>query len=223
MASGSGLMKRFDALKGNERLLLTIVALLLLLLLWDSLLMGPLRQRQRILDTELGATQQQLSLLREQARTILAAHQADPDAPLRQRLAEVEVSIGQVRAQLRQRTSHLIAPEKMAEVLETVLKKSDGLSVVGMRGLGARSLLPSAADDAGATGTGEDFHGAYLHGLEITFTGGYLETLEYLRRLERLPWVFYWKEMDYRVGEYPQARTTIRVYTLSLNREWIGV
>ena len=220
MASTAKLMKRFDALKGSERLLLAIVALLVLLLLWDSLLMGPLRQRQRILDSDLGAKQQQLDLLEERARTILAAHRADPDAPTRKRLAAVEASFSQVQQQLRERTSHLIAPEKMAEVLETVLKKSDGLSIIGLQGLGVRPLLQPDKDTADDD---RDFHGAYLHGFQISFEGGYRETLEYLQRLERLPWVFYWKDMNYQVSEYPHARTTIRVYTLSLDREWIGI
>ncbi len=223
MARLASLMKRFDTLKGNERALLTVVVVLVLLLLWDSMLMGPTRQRQRILNAELEGKQQQVGLLQEQARVILAAHQADPDAATRQRLAAVEASFSQVRQQLRERTSHLIAPEKMAEVLETVLKKSTDLNFVGMHGLGVKSLLQAEADASSTARDEDDFHDAYLHGLEIVFEGGYLETRDYLRRLEQLPWVFYWKDMDYQVSEYPQARTTIRVYTLSLDRAWIGI
>jgi len=216
-------MKIFDALKGSERLLLTIVALLVLSLLWDSLLVGPLRQRQRILDSELGAKQQQLDLLEAQARTILAAYQADPDAPTRKRLVAVEAAFSQVKQQLRERTSHLIAPEKMAEVLETVLKKSAGLDFVSMQGLGVRPLLPADADYTETTNDDPGFHGAYLHGLQFSFDGGHRETLEYLQRLERLHWVVYWMNLDYKVSEYPHAHIIIRVYTLSLDREWIGI
>ncbi|MCI0590119.1 MAG: MSHA biogenesis protein MshJ, partial [Gammaproteobacteria bacterium] len=64
---------------------------------------------------------------------------------------------------------------------------------------------------------------AYMHGLRMEFEGGYLDTLDYLRKLEALPWAFFWDSVDFKVEKYPKALGSITVYTLSLDANWIGV
>lgn len=63
----------------------------------------------------------------------------------------------------------------------------------------------------------------YKHAVEIEFIGDYLSTLNYLRNLEALPWHFYWDGMEYKVIKHPKATITISIYTLSLDKSWIGV
>lgn len=63
----------------------------------------------------------------------------------------------------------------------------------------------------------------YQHGLEMVFQGDYNNTLNYLKKLQRLPWKFYWDEVRYEVLEYPKVRISLRIHTLSLEKGWIGV
>ena len=42
-------------------------------------------------------------------------------------------------------------------------------------------------------------------------------------RLALLPWKFYWDELSYQVDEYPNATVSLRVRTVSMSEEWIGV
>ncbi|KPJ93428.1 MAG: hypothetical protein AMJ53_07265 [Gammaproteobacteria bacterium SG8_11] len=63
----------------------------------------------------------------------------------------------------------------------------------------------------------------YKHGMEIVFQGDYSSTLSYLRKLEQLPWKFYWEEVVYEVLDYPKAQIMVRIHTLSLNKGWISV
>ena len=53
--------------------------------------------------------------------------------------------------------------------------------------------------------------------------GSYLDCLEYLRSVERLPWHLYWARLELKAGEYPSNTFLIEVRTLSLDKEWIGV
>ena len=59
--------------------------------------------------------------------------------------------------------------------------------------------------------------------MQIEFEGSYLETLKYMSQLEALSQKFYWGSVDFVIEEYPRARVTITVNTLSLSEAWIGV
>ena len=65
--------------------------------------------------------------------------------------------------------------------------------------------------------------GVYQHGIEMTFTGSYLDTLGYLKILQNLPWSFYWDDVLFDVDHYPKSTVIIRVHTLSLEEGWLGV
>ena len=46
--------------------------------------------------------------------------------------------------------------------------------------------------------------------------------MNYLQKLEQLPWKFYWQHFDYEVQQYPRALITLNIYTLSTSKWWIG-
>lgn len=78
---------------------------------------------------------------------------------------------------------------------------------------------PDGKDTDGAARVPE----VYQHGLEVVFQGDYHSTLRYLRKLEQLPWKFYWDEVTYEVLQYPKAQISVHIHTLSLDKGWIGV
>lgn len=63
----------------------------------------------------------------------------------------------------------------------------------------------------------------FKHAVELEFQGDYRSTLRYLKNLENLPWRFYWDGVSYEVIKYPKASITINIYTLSLDKGWMGV
>lgn len=63
----------------------------------------------------------------------------------------------------------------------------------------------------------------YKHGILIELSGSYTATLQYLRMLEKLPWKFYWEAMRFEIDEYPNAKISIVINTLSLNKDWVRV
>jgi len=231
------LMAWIDALSLRERGLILVIALFVFYGLWDTLLMQPLDGKQEKLSKQLEQTQQEVLSLQQQAQTIVASHAADPNAKNRVKLEKLQKELDAIKEELKQSTAHLIPPEQMAKVLETVLKQSDGLNFVGLEGLGVTPLVKegtvegiidvehdiSKADDEQGVFPVAPLQMAYLHGLRIEFEGGYLDTLDYLRKLEALPWAFFWDSIDYQVEEYPKAVSSITIYTLSLDENWIGV
>ncbi len=109
--------------------------------------------------------------------------------------------------------AELIDPAQMSLVLQGLLKKQSKLRLIRVRNVIPEAL--SASADALTTTF-------YRHGLEIEFEGSYLACLEYLERIEDLPWRFYWQLLDIEVLEYPRNRIRLEVSTLSPYVEWIG-
>lgn len=69
----------------------------------------------------------------------------------------------------------------------------------------------------------EELPHIYKHGILIELSGSYPATLQYLRMLEGLPWKFYWEAMRFEIVDYPTAKISIVINTLSLNKEWVRV
>ncbi|MGE0482871.1 MAG: hypothetical protein AB7Q81_01900 [Gammaproteobacteria bacterium] len=218
-AAWERLATRVDALETKERVLVGSALLLVVVLGWYQFVFEPmLKERQRLHNQILG-WQAQVSETTLQMAQVLEAAQRDPDAPLRQRLDATNAQIAEYETAIRELAGQLVTPQQMALILRSVLEQVAGLEFVGLEGLGAEPLLPPDA----AAANGDAPINAFRHGFRITFRGSYLDAVAYLRALEGLPWRFFWDGLDIAVEQHPQALTEVVVYTLSLDRSWIGV
>ena len=219
----SDVLARIDALSLKERALLLAAVVLVIVFLWNVELMRPLEVRQRELSSEMHKTSKAIAVLNRQATRIIAASTRDPDAATRARLEAARMQIQAADQKLGELTSRLIKPSQMPQVLEAVLRKPKGLTLIRLQGLGVKPLVEPAAPAKGQKAQATPAVGVYRHGIRIEFEGSYLDTLAYLRELEALPWGFLWEGMSFHVEGYPHAKGSITVYTLSLDQSWIGV
>ena len=135
-----------------------------------------------------------------------------------------------VQAGLEVSTQNLVSPQEMPKVLESVLHKTGGLTLISLKSLGVAPLIVAKETEDTESAiepeqklTADNIDNAYKHRLRIEFVGDYFTTLDYLRSLEELEWGFFWDNFEYKVTEYPDARAAIEIFTLSLREEWIGV
>ncbi|MDX1518892.1 MAG: hypothetical protein R3318_02135, partial [Gammaproteobacteria bacterium] len=88
-------------------------------------------------------------------------------------------------------------------------------------------IEPAKADDKDAADKTEtpevQMETAYKHGMKIVFEGDFLSTVDYIRKLENLDWRFFWDSIEFRVEDYPRSLSSITLYTLSLDQNWIGI
>jgi MSHA biogenesis protein MshJ len=63
--------------------------------------------------------------------------------------------------------------------------------------------------------------GIYQHGVEIRLAGSYHDLLSYLTDLERMPQRVMWNSASLTVDTYPRNVLVLRVYTLSLDKNWL--
>ena len=108
----------------------------------------------------------------------------------------------------------LITPTQMTDLLESVLSSGQKLKLVSLE-----SLKPESISSKKST---SDQSGYFLHPVRMELTGSYFDITAYLQALEALPVQYYWRNFQYTVEEYPNARLVFEVYTLGTRQEFIG-
>jgi MSHA biogenesis protein MshJ len=229
------LMGRIDALSIRERGIIFAAIVIIMFAVWDSVFIQPQVNEERKVLADLQMKRAEQSVLNVKFQNLIKQQRGDVDVLNRERLAQLKQQLDEIESNVRASTNHLIPPGQMAVVLQTILNKSGGLQLTEIKGLGASPLLAPAVQHgqvpavvgsntaAQVQPAGGGMDNAYKHGLLIRLEGDYMATLEYLRALEALEWGFFWENLEYEVLEYPRASVVITLYTLSLEKDWIGV
>lgn len=201
---------RFDRLSLRERLLVLAAVLAVLVVLWDALLLGPLEVRRRALSSEVDSLQAGITAT---AAALQSSVDNDPTRNALTQIARTRRDIEALDRQLHSATVGLLPPERMAVVLQDVLRSRQQVRLVSLRTETATALLPGSSDQAGP----------FLHPVELVLRGHYLDILDYLRALEGLHWRLYWKTLELDNSAYPIDRVRIEIATVSLDRAWLGI
>lgn len=158
-----------------------------------------------------------------------AALTDDPSKETVKQIAQLEAKLAKIDSQLVHLTTDLISPSEMREALLRLLKLEPGVSLLSFELIGAKPLLnlSSAQANSNAINTSLTAEQAglnlYKHGIKIKLTGKYFQLRNYLRHLEQLTWKFFWQDFEFEVKEYPRSEVEITIYSLGLNKEFIGV
>ena len=154
------------------------------------------------------------------------AYQVDPDAPAREKLQAIRQESAALGDSLLAMEHGLVPPERMAPLVDTILRANARLKLVSMRTLPVESMSSlgaQAAAVAPAATSGQAPSPAllYRHGVEVTVRGNYLDMVDYMSALEAMPTRLFWGRAQLDVEAYPAARLTLTLYTLSLDRKWM--
>jgi MSHA biogenesis protein MshJ len=125
--------------------------------------------------------------------------------------------------QITESTGQLIAPRDMVALLRNMLAAQQGLT---LESLSLLAPQPVYGEQGAAPGDGEAKAPEpllYAHDVELTISGGYLNVLNYLERLESIDDRLGWLQLTYDAGSWPRGEARIRVRTLSLEAAWLGV
>ena len=218
------LAERVDAMSLRERALIFLAAALVLITLLNTLLINPQLTRQQEISKKLMQTQTVTNTLQAQIQSLVQARSADPDAPLRERMAKLQAESAEADRVLQEMQSGLIAPQQMPALLDDILRRNRGLRLVSLKTLPVENLAAEPAETEkkepqGAAGTPAVFR----HGVEIAVEGGYLDLLRYLAAMEASPYRMLWGKADLKAEAYPKATLTLRLHTLSLDKAWLAI
>lgn len=240
MSALAQLAMRFELLPPRQRLIaFGAAAFTVLGISFVLFSLPPWQERSRLEDANRLKAAQKTKLEREQAEAS-GANAKDVDAGNKQRIAALKKLIEEANSGLSKRRDRLVPPERMPKLIEEVIARVPNLELVELRSVAPTALFENekkAADsgkprdakadpkaDAKAASAAESGPGIFRHGVIVEVRGDYLELLQYVRALERLPLQVFWNEVMVRNDEAsgkPVMRLSL--FTLSLEKTWLKV
>lgn len=199
----AALALRIDALTLRERGILLAMALLVLYVFADRVLFAPALQHLERQRTEISAIEARLAALQARAGQ-LGGSAGDPLAERRTRSAELATRIAAQDAQFEAQLGRLVRPDQAAPLLRDVLQTAPDLRLLGLESAVGAPLLADSRRGARIV----------RYDLELRVEGGYLAALDYLKRLEALPWRFFWDDLELEVQTHPRSELRLAVHTL---------
>lgn len=153
----------------------------------------------------------------------------DPNEDTVKEIAKLQGKLAGIDKELVHLTTELISPSEMRQALLRLLRLEPGVSLLSFELLGAKPLLDLSSVQANSAlnntlpSAKQLGLNLYKHGIKIKLTGKYFEIRNYLKQLEQLRWKFFWQDFEFTVKDYPQGEVEIIIYSLGLNKEFIGV
>jgi MSHA biogenesis protein MshJ len=234
---------KFEALNARERWMVACALFVVIYAFINSLLISPVLVRQKTIQNELNADQTKVQELTLQINAYAHQNIVDPDTQNKQRIADLQSHLQVLESQLSGLQTTLISPNKMPELLRSLLKKNGKLKLIELKTIPTKGLLDNASKEANATTSISDAPIApstqnnqankqespvFRHGVEITVEGRYLDLLEYVSELEQMPWHVLWSNAALNTDQpamstWPANRLKLTVYTLSLDKAWLSI
>ncbi len=219
-----------DRLTLRERAIIFAAGATTLYVAWHVLLMDPLAARAKIAGQRLADAEQQASVIDQ----IGAAASQNPSVAAAQRNRALEQRLGELDRAIDAAAEGYVAPQRMNELLRSLLLQQHGLELVSLTNLPVENLSRTPAPDAARTRTetvakpaadtvGVEDRGPFLHPVEIVVEGDFASVVAYLRAVEALPWRIQWRRLELVAGDYPQNRVTLVIGALSLSHDWMSM
>jgi MSHA biogenesis protein MshJ len=247
------LAAKIDALTLRERVMVFAALAASIVFVVHFSVLGPMFRKQAALRAQISQQQNNLAGMDGEITGKVEAYAVDPDAAAKARLDAVAAEVAQLGDGLRAMQKGLVPPERIAPLLDTILRANGQLQLVSMRTLPVSSIGESALPPAPQAAAPRLPHEAsmalkaatvmpvsapapavagaaapapapsllYRHGVEVTVRGNYLDMVNYMDALESMPTQLFWGRAQLEVEEYPSARLTLTLYTLSLDQKWM--
>lgn len=232
------LVTKIDLLSLRERVMVFAMAAVVLLAILNATILDPLYARQKQFSLQVTQDQAQMATIQTEIQQKIQVHQIDPDKETQARLQEVKQQSAKMNADFVAVQRGLVPPNKMAELLEDILKRNGSLRIISLKTLPVANLnepnategqkntdgsprVAPVAQNADAVKPAES--AVFKHGVEIVVQGGYLDLLKYMTELEAMPWQLFWGKVNLNVEEYPKTTLTLTLYTLSLDKKWLNI
>jgi MSHA biogenesis protein MshJ len=228
-----------NALALRERAMVFIALVVVVVASFDALVLEPQFARGNELSQQMEHDQAQSIQMRAQIEALVAAYAHDPDVQKRKQVEALLQKTNQMRRQLQDVQKGLVAPDKMATMLQDILRQNGKLHLVALHTLPVADLLDSEKKDDDKSGTANvqkktdakadaknmsaGSNLVYKHGVEMAIEGNYLDLLDYMQALEAMPWQLFWSRAKLDADDSGKLTLTLTLYTLSLDKDWLTI
>jgi MSHA biogenesis protein MshJ len=202
------LRQAWQARNPRERWVLCVAALVVPLLLTDTLVWNPWRAQMKALNARVAQAEQELQQL-----SAAQAGVAAPDVAAARRLEDLRRRLVQVEQAALDARKHVVSPDQMAATLRGVTEARGAVNVVALRSLPV-TPVGDAGGSAGATRL-------YRHTFELQVEGSYADIARYIENLEQTAGVLRWNAVELDASRHPTVAARLEVFTLSEQASWI--
>lgn len=244
---------KIDALGLRERVLIFLMAVVILVALVNTTVLSQEFSKETELSQQIAQDQSQITGIQTEIRAKLALFDAHPDDVKLAQLNQLKQKAAQMRAALQDMQKGLVSPDRMATLLEDILKQNGKLRLVSLRTLQPSGLNEPDPGDKNDPDKSEAEKAAqkpvdntakpgqsandaknnapivtagnvvYKHGVEIVIEGDYLDMVSYMTALEAMPWQLFWGKAKLTADDTPKRTLTLTLYTLSLEKKWLNI
>jgi MSHA biogenesis protein MshJ len=210
--------KAFNKLLLRERIIIFSGLLICIISAAYFWIATPAMEKQAKAEQALQLSYEQENKLNSEIAELILRLQKDPLQEINNKIASSLQTLSALDKQLDKKLVKFIHAQKMPTALAKVLSKSPGVKVESLISLPIESIRSSAEIVAG-----ERVQNLfYKHTLELQLSGDYNAIYQYLLNLESLQEKFYWLSITYQVSDYPLARVTLQIYTLSDQQDLVS-
>jgi len=207
------LRERIDTLSLRERVLVLVALAALVFTAWQTLFMDRLDLRRRAAQERLASLVGDPDAAAADTASASVTEALEREHALRRRLDEINATIGGV-------SSAIVGPAQMTQVVQEILLRKDGLTLVSMRNLPPVDLAAAPAEASPRTPSSSP--GPWVHPFEIVVEGDYPSIVAWLEKIEALPWRFYWRALELDATGWPRNRLRLELGTMSSSKTWMG-
>lgn len=178
------------------------------------LLIAPLSDTSQNLASQIQKLTQQIEQQQIQTKDINNTSQKLMEASSANSTPVLEQKLAQQKEALQAYFLQLANPLQAAQAVKTLLLPTQDMVLTHLQN-SPPQLLQSIVQN--------NSQPLYEHDIVLEFRGTYPATLDYLQRLESLPWYFFNDELKYQVEKYPTAKITIKLHILSYQENLLNV
>lgn len=212
--------EQFDERPAIEKVLAAAVLLIVCVWVFTSFIAGPVTSDIDSLRRQLAQSETQLQLMQQREQLAISASETDPNEPVRVRIARAIEEQNNLDGELQELAGNLVTPQSMTRLLTSILERQSGLTLISIDN-SEPVLVQNAAVGADAnTGRSQNI---FRHSINLELEGDYLSLIGYLRRIEGFPERFFWDRLSFSQLEWPRARISLQLHTLSTEEGFVGV
>jgi MSHA biogenesis protein MshJ len=191
----------------SERRLLVVAGVALTWFLLDQALVTPGYQSFKTASTRFKAAD--TNLRNQQVETArFGADLAAMENQLKGEVSRMRLVVAQQNKDLEELQHGLVPAREMREVLDGLFSRHAQVRLVSVKTL--------SVDEARKAGMSvQDLPGLYLHGLDVTLQGSFVDLLAWLEAAEELPRKLLWSGMQLQSDEQKGLMLTVRMFTVS--------
>ncbi len=238
------LSRKFEFLLFHQKIMVCVALLVGLYVFWNVLInesltafRGGFVEKSRVLKDEITEMKAKINTASDTVKN-------NPQQGLSQQMIDAKKTGDELDKKIHDRTVSMVSPKDMNNILAQVIQKSEGLLVLKIQSMEKKLLVqikksdgaqsdnakndgtkstPLKDDKAPANAVSKNNLSVFEHGISLEMSGGYFDTLHFLKELEKHHLSVVWDAIDYEVVKYPKASIKIMMHTLGLDEDFIGV